>query len=608
MNLSITPVTTTGSVTTSICAGGSYTWPANGITYTTAQSGVTVVSGCNTATLNLSITPLTTNGSVTTSICSGGSYTWPANGVTYTTAQTGRVVVTGCNTATLNLTVNSNTTNGTQTVTANNSYTWPLPLGNGQTYTTSGTYTNTTTNTSGCPNIATLALTIITGTSTTYYQDLDGDGYGNGAVTLTGTSTPTGYVTNNTDCNDTVAATNPGVAEILYDGIDNNCNGQLDEGSQLKTTVLASQCGTTLSAVGSLIGAITLSSSYNITGYRFRITNGNSVQTIDRTQPNFSLTSLATYNYSTAYSIDIQLQKSGVWLGYYGDPCVVTTPSATVSAAAPALTASQCGIILVAIGTSISTPTKPGTKGYKFRVTNLRTGFTQERASNKNTFALTDLTQYVYGDTYTVEVAITSGTVYPGYGNVCTVTAPAVPSLTNQCGTIIASKTTSISTASLLKVTSYNFEVTNMTTLVTVSVVRTTNSFTLSLLTNYNASTQFRVRVRLMTTNVYSDYGPACYINSPAIPRDGDAAVAKLFKVSGYPNPFDNDFKLSFDSTSTQDVSIRVFDILGKMLEEQTFKSVDAEEQEIGARLPSGMYLVNVSQGEDNKTLKMIKR
>ena len=107
MNLTVNPLTTTGSVTTAICQGDSYTWPANGVTYTTAQTGVTVVTGCNTATLNLTVNPLTTTGSVTTAICQGDSYTWPANGLTYTTAQTGVTVVTGCNTATLNLTVNA---------------------------------------------------------------------------------------------------------------------------------------------------------------------------------------------------------------------------------------------------------------------------------------------------------------------------------------------------------------------------------------------------------------------------------------------------------------------------------------------------------------------
>ena len=57
--ITITPITTTGSYTGSINSGSSYTWPANGVTYTTAQTVVTVVIGCNTATLNLSINPLT---------------------------------------------------------------------------------------------------------------------------------------------------------------------------------------------------------------------------------------------------------------------------------------------------------------------------------------------------------------------------------------------------------------------------------------------------------------------------------------------------------------------------------------------------------------------
>ena len=135
--MTLTPLTTAGSVSTSICAGDSYTWPANGQTYTSAQSGVTVITGCNTATLNLTITPVTTSGSVDTSICALASYTWPANGVTYTAAQTNLIVVTGCNTATLNLTLTPVQDFTLNVDTIANSYTWIV---NGQTYTTSGTY------------------------------------------------------------------------------------------------------------------------------------------------------------------------------------------------------------------------------------------------------------------------------------------------------------------------------------------------------------------------------------------------------------------------------------------------------------------------------------
>jgi hypothetical protein len=67
------------------------------------------------------------------------------------------------------------------------------------------------------------------GSPTTYYQDSDGDGYGNSAVSQEATSRPTGYVTDSTDCDDGDASVNPGAPEICEDGTDNNCNNQIDE-------------------------------------------------------------------------------------------------------------------------------------------------------------------------------------------------------------------------------------------------------------------------------------------------------------------------------------------------------------------------------------------
>ncbi len=66
------------------------------------------------------------------------------------------------------------------------------------------------------------------GARTTYYRDEDGDMRGNPAQSVAACALPTGYVTNNVDCDDTRASVYAGAAEIC-DGIDNNCNTTVDE-------------------------------------------------------------------------------------------------------------------------------------------------------------------------------------------------------------------------------------------------------------------------------------------------------------------------------------------------------------------------------------------
>ncbi|MFH0819076.1 MAG: putative metal-binding motif-containing protein, partial [Patescibacteria group bacterium] len=62
----------------------------------------------------------------------------------------------------------------------------------------------------------------------TWYADLDNDGYGNPALTTVSCGQPTGYVANNTDCDDNDRNKNPGETEVC-DGQDNNCDGLTDD-------------------------------------------------------------------------------------------------------------------------------------------------------------------------------------------------------------------------------------------------------------------------------------------------------------------------------------------------------------------------------------------
>ncbi|MEA1922676.1 MAG: DUF1566 domain-containing protein, partial [Pseudomonadota bacterium] len=62
----------------------------------------------------------------------------------------------------------------------------------------------------------------------TFYADSDGDGYGDAAVSQTSCAQPAGYVTDNTDADDTDAGIHPGATEYC-DGKDNDQDDEIDE-------------------------------------------------------------------------------------------------------------------------------------------------------------------------------------------------------------------------------------------------------------------------------------------------------------------------------------------------------------------------------------------
>jgi hypothetical protein len=67
------------------------------------------------------------------------------------------------------------------------------------------------------------------GTCDTWFQDKDGDGFGNDLVISYLCEQPEGFVNNGGDCDDKNSAVNPNEIE-LCDDLDNNCNNQIDEG------------------------------------------------------------------------------------------------------------------------------------------------------------------------------------------------------------------------------------------------------------------------------------------------------------------------------------------------------------------------------------------
>ena len=65
-----------------------------------------------------------------------------------------------------------------------------------------------------------------------WYIDLDGDGYGSDEYTQMACNQPDGFAAEKWDCQEDNAEINPGAPEVC-DAVDNDCDGEVDEGLSL---------------------------------------------------------------------------------------------------------------------------------------------------------------------------------------------------------------------------------------------------------------------------------------------------------------------------------------------------------------------------------------
>jgi hypothetical protein len=99
-----------------------------------------------------------------------------------------------------------------------------------------------------------------------------------------------------------------------------------------------------------------------------------------------------------------------------------------------------------------------------------------------------------------------------------------------------------------------------------------------------------------------------CAVVRDVTPIDAVTTVKTPFSVKAYPNPYTETFNLSLTTSSEDKVSVVVYDMTGRLIERRDVRPSDMVEQQIGDRYPSGIYNVVVTQGEEVKTVRVIKR
>ncbi|UPQ80769.1 GEVED domain-containing protein [Flavobacterium azooxidireducens] len=469
--------------------------------------------------------------------------------------------------------------------------------------------------------------------SRTWYQDLDGDTYGNDAVTTVASAQPDGYVAVGGDCNDNANTIYPGATEICYDGILQNCNGDLNDGCPVVLTQIRPYfCGTTLQFVNSSILANTptgLPNGATITGYRYEITNlsTTAVREVEKTIAMIRINETDIAGFNTAYSIRVMVRINNEWQDY-GIACTILTPAIPTTAVS-----TVCGQVLPSLQSTIYATTVVSSTGYEFEVSRMEGGVAVETTTierSVNNFKLTLLSgiQYVYASEYQVRVRVKANVNgiegWSNYGAVCSVYTPEAPEAAidgcgGEQGIAPAALNTPIYATPLTGATQYRFTLSDG---VSYNQVYTTSArffrlSTFNALQTLTPGGQYSVTVE---AEIYGYFyaGKDCNILVPGGAAIRSNPIVKAeetikdiptdFKAVAYPNPFANSFAVDVRTSNTEKVSLTVYDMAGRLLEVKEVNASEVANYQFGDRYPSGVYNMIVTQGEETRTVRVVKQ
>jgi hypothetical protein len=331
----------------------------------------------------------------------------------------------------------------------------------------------------------------------------------------------------------------------------------------------------------------------------------------------FDMTMVVGFSYGTSYTIQVAAVVNGVEQPYSAE-CLISTPALQVNQPT-----ALCGQTLAALDTRIFASAVSGAQLYRWRVA-LSTAPTTYfiHTTTASSVRLTNVPglNVTFDKTYLVavqsEVVINGVTTTSAYSSIpCSINTPSVSSVSvsaNQCGQTLASLTSGIFVNSVANAVSYTYRVRKVGTTTDYDYTSTFTSFKLSdvvglSVTNasqYNVS----VSVKILRAGVYYDspFSTPCIIATPNAPLSRE--IAQPFGAVAYPNPFANNFMIDVTTSTKENINIKVYDMVGRLIEQRDTTANDIENLAIGDRYPSGVYNVIVTQGTEMKTLRVVKR
>jgi hypothetical protein len=244
-------------------------------------------------------------------------------------------------------------------------------------------------------------------------------------------------------------------------------------------------------------------------------------------------------------------------------------------------------------------------------------GTAQEIATGLRNFRFSQVTDFIYDANYEVKCSVrnTDGSYLP-YGPSCIIQAPKYPVsevIPAQCENYaVLNYNEFINAVFVSGAQFYRFRLTSEVNNYDVSVDRPLRQFRLSDFPGLIPGETYTVEVAVQMPgqpNV-GPYSKACTIIVPSNAREIEPTSpgAVAFNAQVYPNPFAEQFYFKVASASSADYTIQVYDMMGRNIETRTVGSDSIESTEVGANYPAGVYNVILTQGENTKTLRVVKR
>ncbi len=250
-----------------------------------------------------------------------------------------------------------------------------------------------------------------------------------------------------------------------------------------------------------------------------------------------------------------------------------------------------------------------------------------------------------YNTTYYIRVTTIQIDDIWQFGNTCIVTSAAPPtagitaptSTHAGCGSVLNRYSEQLFCNSPTELgfttNGYRFEVSTDPAFAFGTVVgnieRNSNSFSLAMLNtasntlglyqpipNQDYFIRLQIRYSFPTANTWQVnnfgnpiYGAICSVrtgnNPTARATENDFTI---FEVKAFPNPFASAFNLEINTSSDEKVTVKTYDMIGRLIDTQEILATEISAQEIGNQFPAGVYNIVVTQGENVKTLRVIKR